>query len=198
MFPEHAEKLPACLREAAWTKASGLAAGDLTGRVIGLAIKVHKMVGPGRPEQIWQDCLCHEMVLNGLRFQLQAGLSQIDDGVRLLRAGRTDIVTGETVILEIKSIEHIPPVHEARLPADLQLGSCAVGLLLNFNTNLLKVGSAASSIRLAPCFGPFVRPAFGQHNRSECAGGTQAFPNAREATNETRSAPRAPGTPRPP
>jgi GxxExxY protein len=135
--------------------AGGLAAGDLTGRLIGLAIKVHKTVGPGLLEQIYEDCLCHEsrqgrpetgvptaieMALNGLTFQRQVELSLIYDGVRLPGAYRVDIVAGETVILEIKSIEQILPVHEAQLLTYLRLSHCAVGLLLNFNTNLLKDG----------------------------------------------------------
>jgi GxxExxY protein len=118
----------------------GLAAGDLTARVIGLAIKVHKTVGPGLLEQVYEDCLCHEMTLHGLTFQRQVELSLIYDGVRLPCAYRADIVVGGSVILEIKSIEHILPVHEAQLLTYLRLSSCAVGLLLNFNTNLLKDG----------------------------------------------------------
>jgi GxxExxY protein len=80
------------------------------------------------------------MVLNSLAFRRQVELSLIYDGVRLPRADRADIVVGETVILEIKSIEHILPVHEAQLLTYLRLSRCAVGLLLNFNTNLLKDG----------------------------------------------------------
>jgi hypothetical protein len=61
VFPEHAEKPSACLREAASTKAGGLAVGDLTGRPIGLAIKVHRTIGPGLLDQIYADWLCHEI-----------------------------------------------------------------------------------------------------------------------------------------
>jgi GxxExxY protein len=93
----------------------GLAAGDLTGRVIGLAIKVHKTVGPGLLEQIYEDCLCHEKTLHGLTVQRQVKLPLIYNGVRLPHAYRTDIVVGETVVLEIKSIERILRVHEAQL-----------------------------------------------------------------------------------
>jgi GxxExxY protein len=121
-------------------EAGGLTAGDLTGRVIGLAIKVHKAVGPGLLEQVYEDCLYHEMALSGLTFQRQTELSLIYDGVRLPRAYRADIVVEETVILEIKSIEQILPVHEAQILTYLRLSGCAVGLLLNFNTALLKDG----------------------------------------------------------
>jgi GxxExxY protein len=64
--------------------------------VIGLAIKVHKTVGPGLLEQVYEDCLCHEMTLHGLTFQRQVELSPIHDGVRHPRAYRADIVAGET------------------------------------------------------------------------------------------------------
>jgi GxxExxY protein len=79
-----------------------------------------KTVGPGLLEQIYEDCLCHETALNGLGFQRVAEVSLIYDGVRLPRAYRADIVIGETVIPEIKSIQHILPVHEAPLPAGLR------------------------------------------------------------------------------
>jgi GxxExxY protein len=119
---------------------TGLTAGDLTGRVIGLAIKVHKTVGPGLLEQVYVDCLCLEMARNGLAFQRQVELPLIYDGVRLPRAYRADIVVEGSIILEIKSIEQILPVHESQLLTYLHLSGCRVGLLLNFNTTLLKNG----------------------------------------------------------
>ena len=119
---------------------TGLTAGDLTGRVIGLAIKVHKTVGPGLLEQVYVDCLCLEMACNGLAFQRQVELPLIYDGVRLPRAYPADNVVEETIILEIKSIEQILPVHESQLLTYLHLSGCRVGLLLNFNTALLKNG----------------------------------------------------------
>ncbi len=123
---------------------TGLAAGDTTGRVIGLAIRVHKTVGPGLLEQVYVDCLCLEMARNGIVFQRQVELPLIYDGIRLPRAYRADIVVEESVILEIKSIEKILPVHESQLLTYLHLSGCRVGLLLNFNTTLLKKVSAAS------------------------------------------------------
>jgi GxxExxY protein len=121
-------------------RGGSLTAGDLTGRVIGLAIKVHKAVGPGLLEQIYEDCLCHEMMVNGLALQRQVELALIYDGVRLPRAYRADIVVEETVIIEVKSIELILPVHEAQLLTYLRLSGCAAGLLLNFNSALQKDG----------------------------------------------------------
>jgi GxxExxY protein len=112
----------------------------LTGRVIGLAIKIHRTMGPGLLEQVHQDCLCHEMTLAGLSFRRQVELSLVYDGVRLPRAYRADIIVEESIILEIKAIEQILPVHEAQLLTYLHMSSCSVGLLLNFNAALLKDG----------------------------------------------------------
>jgi GxxExxY protein len=118
----------------------GLTGGDLTGRVIGLAIKVHRTIGPGLLKQVYAECLCHEMALAGLMFQRQVELPLIYGGVRLPRAYRADIIVEEGVIVEVKSIEQILPVHEAQLLTYLRLSGCGVGLLLNFNTTLLKNG----------------------------------------------------------
>ena len=119
---------------------TGLAVGDITGRVIGLAIKVHKAVGPGLLEQVYVDCLYPEMERNGITFQRQVEFPLIYDGVRLSMAYRADIVVEESIILEIKSIEQILPVRESQLLTYPHLSGCRVGLLLNFNTALLKNG----------------------------------------------------------
>ena len=93
----------------------GLTSGDLTGRVIGLAIEVHRTVGPGLLEQVYEECLCHEMALNALLFRRQVELPLIYGGFRLPRAYRADIIVEEGIIVEVKSIEQILPVHEAQL-----------------------------------------------------------------------------------
>ncbi len=123
----------------------GLACEDLTGRAIGLAIKVHKALGPGLYEQVYEDCPCHEFERNGLRYTRQAELPLIYEGVRFPRTYRADIVAEETIILEIKSIEQILQVHESQILTCLRLSGCRIGLLLNFNTVLLKNGLRASS-----------------------------------------------------
>jgi GxxExxY protein len=118
----------------------GLIAGDLTGQVIGLAIKIHRRVGPGLLEHIYEDCLCQELTLAGIVFQRQVKLSLDYDGTRLPRAYRADIVVEEKIVLEIKAIEQILPVHEAQILTYMHLSGCSVGLFLNFNTALLKNG----------------------------------------------------------
>jgi GxxExxY protein len=118
----------------------GLVVGDMTGRVIGLAIKVHKAIGPGLYENVYEDCLGLELSRAGLRFARQVELPLIYEGVRFERTYRADIIIEETIILEIKSIENILPIHEAQILTYLRLSGCHVGLLLNFNTVLLKNG----------------------------------------------------------
>jgi GxxExxY protein len=115
--------------------------GDgVTNRVIGLAIKVHRTVGPGLLEQVYEDCLGFELARAGLRFERQVKLPLIYEGVRFDRAYRADFIVEKSVILEIKSIENILPVHEAQILTYLRLSHCHIGLLLNFNTKLLKNG----------------------------------------------------------
>jgi GxxExxY protein len=112
----------------------------VTNRVIGLAIKVHRTVGPGLLEQVYEDCLGFELARAGLRFERQVKLPLIYEGVRFDRAYRADFIVEAAVILEIKSIENILPVHEAQILTYLRLSHCHIGLLLNFNTKLLKNG----------------------------------------------------------
>src|ERR1700679_3076029 len=113
---------------------------EVTNRVIGLAIKVHRTVGPGLLEQVYEDCLGFELARSGLRFERQVKLPLIYEGVRFDRAYRADFIVEAAVILEIKSIENILPVHEAQILTYLRLSHCHIGLLLNFNTKLLKNG----------------------------------------------------------
>lgn len=118
----------------------GLVAGDMTRRLIGLAIKVHQALGPGLLEQVYEDYLCHELARGGLAFRRQVALPLMYEGIRLPRACRADIVVEDTILLELKSIETILPVHEAQVLTYLCLSTCRVGLLMNFNTTLLKHG----------------------------------------------------------
>ena len=89
----------------------GLVAGELTGRVIGLAIKVHKAPGPGLFEQFYEDCLAMELSRAGLRFERQVVLPGVYEGVRFERGYRADLIVEGTVLIEIKSVDNILPVH---------------------------------------------------------------------------------------
>jgi GxxExxY protein len=117
-----------------------LAGEGMTNRVIGLAIKVHRTLGPGLLEQVYEDCLGFELAHAGIRFERQVEVPLVYEGVRFDRAYRADIVVEKSVILEIKSIENILPVHESQILTYLRLSGCRIGLLMNFNTKLLKNG----------------------------------------------------------
>jgi GxxExxY protein len=109
-------------------------------RVIGMAIKIHRAVGPGLYEHTYQDCFELELSRGGLRFQRQVELNLIYEGVRFERTYRADIIVEEAVVLEIKSIENILPIHASQILTYLRLSGCHIGLLLNFNTVLMKNG----------------------------------------------------------
>ena len=117
-----------------------LVRGELTERIIGFAIEVHKQLGPGLLESIYEECLCSELTDAGLPFQRQIKLPIMYRG-RLLEDGfRADVVVADEVIIEIKSVEHILPVHEAQLLTYLRLTGHRIGLLMNFNVTRLKDG----------------------------------------------------------
>jgi GxxExxY protein len=112
----------------------------LTQQVIGLAMRVHTRLGPRLLERAYERCLCHEFDLNGLPHTRQVELPLQYDNVRLEYGYRADIIVRDEVLLEVKSVEHILPLHEAQLQTYLRLSNCLVGLLLNFNTVSLKQG----------------------------------------------------------
>ena len=119
----------------------GLAHGeDLTNRIIGAAMRVHRHLGPGLLESIYEACLCHELEKAAIPFQHQAPLPVIYDDVRLDCAYVADVIVAEQVILEIKSVERILPLHQSQLLTYLRLSPCRIGLTLNFNTTVLKNG----------------------------------------------------------
>ena len=113
---------------------------DLTHRIIGLAMRVHRRLGPGLLESVYERCLCHELGKNELPYTRQVDLPLDYDEVRIDCGYRADIIVSDLVLLELKSIEHILPLHEAQLLTYLRLSGCRVGLLFNFNTVPLKDG----------------------------------------------------------
>jgi len=113
---------------------------NLTRQIIGLAMRVHTRLGPGMLESVYEHCLCHEFEVNDLPYARQVEIPLAYDGIRLPCGYRADIVVGGTVLLEIKSVEHILPVHEAQLLTYLRLSGCRIGLLMNFFSTSLKEG----------------------------------------------------------
>ena len=113
---------------------------QLTGKVIGAAIDVHKSLGPGLLESIYEECLCIELGLRKIPFERQRKLPIEYKGVTLDCGYRIDIVVEERLIVELKACESLQPIHEAQLLTYLRLTGIKYGLLINFNVPVLKEG----------------------------------------------------------
>jgi GxxExxY protein len=117
-----------------------LLAEPLTDRVIGLAIEVHRHTGPGLLESVYEQCLCRELVEAGIVFARQVAIPIIYKGAPVGDGFKADIVVARELILEIKSVATILPIHEVQLRTYLRMSSIRVGLLLNFNVPRLVDG----------------------------------------------------------
>jgi GxxExxY protein len=112
----------------------------LTSAIIGAAIEVHKTLGPGLLESAYEECLAREFVLRTILFERQKPLPVVYKDVKLECGYRLDFLVGSSVIVELKAIESIAPVHEAIVLTYLRLSGCRLGLLMNFNVSILKDG----------------------------------------------------------
>jgi GxxExxY protein len=112
----------------------------LTQQVIGAAIEVHRHLGPGLLESAYEACLAYELQQLGLRYERQKPLPLVYKAIHLDEGYRIDLLVEQKVIVELKAVEKIAPVHEAQVLSYLRLSGCKVGLLLNFNVKLLKTG----------------------------------------------------------
>ena len=112
----------------------------LTDQIIGFAIEVHRHLGPGLLESTYEECLCYELTENRIVFRRQLALPVVYKSVRLDCGYRIDIVVEERLILELKSAERLLPIHEAQVLTYMRLSGIPTGLLLNFNTPVLKDG----------------------------------------------------------
>src|SRR5438094_3656101 len=112
----------------------------LTDQIIGFAIEVHRHLGPGLLESAYEECLCYELTKNGHAFRRQVPLPVVYKGVRLDCGYRLDLVIEDQVILELKTVERLMPIHDAQLLTYMKLSGIPTGLLLNFNTPILKDG----------------------------------------------------------
>ena len=113
---------------------------ELTEQIIGAAIEVHREIGPGLLESAYQACLEREFVLRGLPFEPQKPLTVAYKGVQLDCGYRLDFVVDDKVVVELKAVDELHPVHEAQLMTYLKLTGCRVGLLINFNVIQLVKG----------------------------------------------------------
>ena len=113
---------------------------NLTERIIGCAIEVHRALGPGLLESAYEDCLCHELRENRIQYRRQITLPVSYKSVQLESGFRIDLLVEDRVVLELKAVEQILPVHEAQLLTYLKLGRFPIGLLMNFHVPVLKQG----------------------------------------------------------
>ena len=117
-----------------------LIAGELTERVIGLAIEVHRHTGTGLLESVYEQCLCHELSEAGIPFERQVAIPVIYKSVSIGDGFKADILVAREVIIEIKAVAAILPVHEAQLHTYLSMSKIRVGLILNFHARRLVEG----------------------------------------------------------
>ena len=112
----------------------------ITDTIIGCAIEVHRHLGPGLLESAYEECLCYELLNAGLKVERQKALPVVYKEIRLDCGYRLDILVEGCVLLELKSVEVLNPVHEAQVLTYLKFFGKEVGLLINFNVTLLKHG----------------------------------------------------------
>jgi GxxExxY protein len=108
--------------------------------VIGAAIKVHRALGPGLLESTYQTCLIHEIVQRGLRVRREVAVPVVYEGISLDCGYRLDLLVEEHLIVEVKCVEHLMPIHTAQVLTYLRLTRAKLALLLNFNSLTLKAG----------------------------------------------------------
>ena len=108
--------------------------------IIGAAIEVHKILGPGLLESAYQECLARELALRGIKFEREKTLPLEYKGVRLECGFRVDFLVEKLVIVELKAVENVLPIHQAQILTYLKLLKLKLGLLLNFNVPMMKAG----------------------------------------------------------
>ena len=113
---------------------------ELSGQVIGAAIEVHKALGPGLLESTYEECLCHELSLMKVPFERQKQIPVVYKDVQLDCGYRIDVLVAGRLILELKACDRLEPIHDAQLLTYLKLTGIKHGLLINFNSVLLKDG----------------------------------------------------------
>lgn len=112
---------------------------ELTGAVIGAAIEVHRVLGAGFLESVYEEALAMELKLRGIHFSRQKVVAVTYKG-RKIGEGKLDLLVGDTLIVELKAVTNITPIHEAQVISYLKMTGYPLGLLINFNVPLLKDG----------------------------------------------------------
>jgi GxxExxY protein len=121
---------------------------EISGHVVDAAMKVHSALGPGLIENAYEACLRYELEKRGVRVKAQVGLPVVYDGKQIDLGYRLDLLVEDAVIVELKAVEKIAPIHEAQLLSYLKLSGKKLGLLINFNVLHLKDGIKRMANRL--------------------------------------------------
>jgi len=113
---------------------------DITGRIIGCAIEVHKALGPGLLESAYEECLAFELTKTGLSIKRQQPTPVVYKNIKLDCGYRIDILVEDSVVIELKVVDEFNPVHEAQVLTYMKFSNKSIGLLINFNVTVLKNG----------------------------------------------------------
>jgi GxxExxY protein len=127
---------------------------DRTEQVIGALIEVHRHLGPGLLESAYEACTCHELVQRGLAFERQRALPLSYKGVHVDCGYRADLIVEGSVLVELKTVERLQPIHLAQVITYLRLSGIPVGLLVTFNVRVLKHGIRRLSLAHPTSFSP--------------------------------------------
>ena len=113
---------------------------EITHEIIGAAIEVHKLLGPGLLESAYEACLCHEFAIRKISFQKQKPIPLVYKEIKLDCGFRLDLLVEKRIVVELKSVDALAPIHEAIMLTYLRLSGHKLGLLINFNISILKEG----------------------------------------------------------
>ena len=113
---------------------------EITHEIIGAAIEVHKLLGPGLLESACKACLCHEFAIRKIGFQKQKPIPLVYKEIKLNCGFRLDLLVEKRIVVELKSVDALAPIHEAIMLTYLRLSGHKLGLLINFNVSILKKG----------------------------------------------------------
>jgi GxxExxY protein len=119
---------------------------DTSAIVVDAAFKVHQALGPGLLESCYEDCLCYELTKRQIKFEKQKILPVVYDGFEVGNGFRIDLLVNDELVVEIKSVEALIPVHQAQILTYLKLSGVKTGLLINFNTKMFKEGIRRLSV----------------------------------------------------
>lgn len=122
------------------TSEPGILADRAARIVVDAALAVHRTLGPGLLESVYEDCLAHELALRDVPFKRQVALPIVYRGLRIEPGLRMDMLVDDIVVVEVKAVEALSSLHEAQLLTYLKLSARPLGLLINFNVTLLKHG----------------------------------------------------------